>query len=164
MVASTGTAYSIPGKWKSEVYCAIPLTLRGPSTRGVSRPTGETIGVSCVVGMFVPSVESGCRCHFQGVCEAALGQLDLEPVLALWFGVAHGRFRCLAEVGCVGGLTGERDLGLGGSPGFGPHAAQCDARMSHISARNRHHDGRRRHSKFVPPPVAHLQIHLLPSP
>src|SRR5260370_14156018 len=120
IVASTGTAYSVPGKLKSEVYCASPLTLRGPSTRGVSRPTGETIGVSCVVGMFAPSAESGCRRHFQGVCEAALGQLNLEPVLALRFGVAHGRFRRLAKVGCVGRLTGESGLGLARSPGFGP--------------------------------------------
>src|ERR1700688_4941876 len=77
IVASTGTAYSIPGKWKSAVYCASPLTLRGPSTRGVSRPTGEAIDVSCVVGMFAPSVESARRGDLQSVREAALGQFDL---------------------------------------------------------------------------------------
>src|SRR5262245_32735317 len=102
MVASTGTAYSSPGKWKSEVYCAVPVTFCGPSTRGVSRPIGEVVGVSCGVGMVVPSLrgtdlqsvrppdglqirptESGCRRHVERVREAALGQLDLEPVLAL---------------------------------------------------------------------------------
>src|SRR2546426_12240512 len=157
------TAYEIPGKRKSEVYCANPLTLRGPSTRGVSRPTGETIGVSCVVGMFAPSVESARRGHFQGVPEAPLGQFDLKLVLALRFGVAHGRFRRLAKVGCVGRLTDESGLGLGGSPGFGPHAAQCDARVSDVSARDEDHDGRRRQSEFVRRPVAQLQIHLLAS-
>ena len=34
----------------------MPLTLRGPSTRGVSRPTGEVSGVSCVLVIFNPSV------------------------------------------------------------------------------------------------------------
>src|SRR6202171_1584368 len=163
IVASTGTAYSIPGKRKSEVYCANPLTLRGPSTRGVSRPTGETIGVSSVVGMFAPSVESAHRRHLQGVREAPLRQFDLKLVLALRFGVAHSRFRGLAKVGCVGRTTDESGLGLPRSPGFGPHAAQCDARPSHISARDRDHDGRRRQSKFVRRPVAQLQIHLLAS-
>src|SRR6266852_1679504 len=154
IVASTGTAYSIPAKWKSEVYCANPLTLRGPSTRGVSRPTGETIGVSCVVAMFAPSVESACRGELQCVREAPPGQFDLKLVLALRFGVAHGCFRR---------LTDESGLGLARSPRFGPHAAQCDARMSHISARDRNHGGRRRQSKFVRRPVAQLQIYLLAS-
>src|SRR6266550_1290494 len=97
IVASTGTAYSVPGKWKSEAYCAIPLTFNGPSTRGVLRPIGEAVGISCVVGMFGPSVESGGRRHLEGVCEAALGQLDFERVLALRLGVAQGRLRRLAE-------------------------------------------------------------------
>src|ERR1700704_6863575 len=146
IVASTGTAYSIPGKWKSAVYCAIPLTLRGPSTRGVSRPTGETIGVSCIAGMFAPSVESARRGDLQSGREAALGQFDLKLVLALRFGVAHCRFPRLAKVGCVGRLTGESGFGLVRSPGFSPHAAQCDARMSHIFARDRDPHGRRRQS------------------
>ncbi len=58
IVASTGTAYNMPGKRKSEVYFACPLTLRGPSTRGVSRPMGDAVGAACVVGMFASSVES----------------------------------------------------------------------------------------------------------
>jgi len=41
MVAPTGTAWSMPGKWKSEAYWALPLTFSGPSTRGVSRPIGD---------------------------------------------------------------------------------------------------------------------------
>src|SRR5207253_3548460 len=111
IVASTGTAYSVPGKWKSEVYCAAPLTLAGPSTRGVPRPIGETLGPFCAFGMFAPSVGSGRRRHVQGVREAALGQLDLEPVLALRFGVAQRRFRCSTKGGRVGSLTDERGLG-----------------------------------------------------
>src|SRR5438876_12351635 len=121
IVASTGTAYSMPGKWKSEAYCAMPLTFNGPSTRGVLRPIEETVGASCVVGIFAPSVESACRRHLQGVRQAALGQLDLEPILALRLGVVQGNLRRFAEVGCVGRLTGERGFGLGGSPGFGAH-------------------------------------------
>src|SRR5947209_2883818 len=149
IVASTGTAYSIPGKWKSEVYCAFPLTFTGPSTRGVLRPIGETVGASCVVGMFAPSLESARRGDFQGVSEAALGQLNLERVLALRLGVAHSRFRCFAKVGCVGRLADESGLGLGGPPRLGPHAAQRDARPRHVPARDRDHDRGRRQREFV---------------
>src|SRR5260370_27268813 len=138
IVASTGTAYSVPGKLKSEVYCARPLTLRGPSTRGVSRPTGEAVWVFCVVGMFAPSVESACR-HLEGVCQAAPGQLNLEPILALRFGVAHSRFRRFAKVGCIGGLTNECGLGLGGSPRFVAHTAQSNASPRHFPALDRLH-------------------------
>src|SRR5438105_7274255 len=80
IVASTGTAYSIPGKWKSEVYFAVPVTLAGPSTRGVSRPIGDV-----VVAIFDPPVESACRRHLEGVGETAPGELDFERVLALGF-------------------------------------------------------------------------------
>src|SRR6266446_6841795 len=104
IVASTGTAYSIPGKWKSEVYCAVPVTLSGPSTRGVLRPIGEPVGISCAAGMFAPSVESARHGHLQRVREAAPGQLDLESVLALRFGVAQGRLGGFAKVGRVGRL------------------------------------------------------------
>src|SRR5438477_11787691 len=76
IVASTGTAYSIPGKWKSEAYCALPVTFSGPSTRGVRRPSGDVVGISFVVAMCDPSGESGGRRHVQGVREAALRQFD----------------------------------------------------------------------------------------
>src|SRR6266436_7329343 len=85
IVASTGTAYSVPGKWKSEAYCALPLTFNGPSTRGVLRPIGE------IVGMLPPSGYSARRGSVQCMREAALRQLDLEGILALWRGAAHGR-------------------------------------------------------------------------
>src|SRR5947208_14774119 len=91
IVAPTGTAYNIPGKWKSEVYCAFPVTFTGPSTRGVLRPIGEVVGASFVGGMFAPSMESGGRGQVEGMREAALGQLDLERVLALRLGAAEGR-------------------------------------------------------------------------
>src|SRR5437660_6607239 len=77
IVASTGTAYSIPGKRKSEVYCAFPLTFNGPSTRGVLRPTGEAVGASCDVGMFAPSVESNCG--VQNLFELGHGGLVANP-------------------------------------------------------------------------------------
>src|SRR6476659_1778457 len=98
IVASTGIAYSIPGKWKSDVYWATPLTLRGPSTRGVSRPIGETALISCVDAMLGPSLKSGCRCHVQSVREAALGQLNLKFVFALRLSVAQSRLSRFAEI------------------------------------------------------------------
>src|SRR3981081_658910 len=85
IVASTGTAYSIPGKWKSEAYCATPLTFNGPSTRGVLRPIGDVVWVSCV-GMFGYSL-GGLGRELQRVCETTFGQLHLESVLTLRFGV-----------------------------------------------------------------------------
>src|SRR5438876_8970637 len=61
IVASTGTAYSIPGKEKSQVYCGFPLTVNEPSTRGVLRPAGDAVGESCDVCIFAPSEEGHCR-------------------------------------------------------------------------------------------------------
>src|SRR6266403_807137 len=90
IVASTGTAYNMPGKWKSEAYCAVPLTFNGPSTRGVLRPIGEVVGVSCVVAMFGNSLGSLGR-EFQRVYETVFGQLDLEAVLTLRFGITQRR-------------------------------------------------------------------------
>src|SRR4030095_14785687 len=77
IVASTGTAYNIPGKWKSEAYCATPLTFNGPSTRGAVRRIGDAVAVSCVAGIFVNSLGSLGR-ELQGVDEAAFGQFHLE--------------------------------------------------------------------------------------
>jgi hypothetical protein len=47
--------------------------------RGVLRPIGDVVGVSCVVGMFGYSLGSLGR-QFQRVDEAAFGQLDLEVI------------------------------------------------------------------------------------
>jgi hypothetical protein len=55
IVAATGTAYNIPGKLKSVVYWAIPVTLRVPSMRTVSRPIGEVAGC-CVDDMIAPEI------------------------------------------------------------------------------------------------------------
>src|SRR5882724_9406554 len=110
--ASTGTPYSIPGKWKSAVYCARPLTFSGPSTRTVSRPIGEVVDFSCVVGIFTPLVESGLRGHLQSVRQASLCQFDLESVLALRFCLTHRGFRGFAEVGFGRRLTGECRFGF----------------------------------------------------
>src|SRR5207302_11332039 len=77
IVASTGTAYSIPGKWKSEAYCATPLTFNGPSTRGVLRPIGDAVAGFCVTGMFSSSSGSLC-CDLQRVHETALGHFDVD--------------------------------------------------------------------------------------
>src|SRR6266699_209295 len=96
IVASTGTAYSIPGKWKSEAYCAVPVTFSGPSTRGVLRPIGDVVGVSWVVGM-VGSSLGRLSYKLQRVNEATFGQLDLEAVLTLRFGATQRSLRRLTE-------------------------------------------------------------------
>src|SRR6478672_11512658 len=42
---------------KSDVYLASPVTMRGPSMRGVSRPIGEAAGDGCVVvDIFAPVI------------------------------------------------------------------------------------------------------------
>src|SRR4030095_11187777 len=96
IVASTGTAYNIPGKWKSEAYCATPLTFNGPSTRGVLRPIGDAVAVSCVAGIFVNSLGS-LGCELQRMHKAALGQFDLEAILTLRLRVAQRSLRCLSK-------------------------------------------------------------------
>src|ERR1700730_1358918 len=92
IVASTGTAYNIPGKWKSEAYCAVPLTLNGPSMRGVLRPIGDVVGASCVVGMFGHSLGSLGR-ELQCAHEAAFGQFHLEAIFALRLCATQRRIR-----------------------------------------------------------------------
>jgi hypothetical protein len=63
IVASTGTAYNIPGKLKSEEYCASPVTLRGPSMRCVSRPMGEVADDCSVVAMVAPDISLRLPCE-----------------------------------------------------------------------------------------------------
>src|SRR5438132_5641150 len=158
IVASTGTAYSIPGKWKSEVYFAVPVTLAGPSTRGVLRPIGDV-----VVAIFDPPVESACRRHLEGVGETAPGELDFERVLALGFCVAERRLGRLSEGRVVRRLTHEHRFGLGSPPRLRADTAQRDARARHLARRAREHDGRRRQGELVRRPVAKLQVHLTTS-
>ena len=50
--------------------------------RGVLRPIGDVVGVSCVVGMFGYSLGSLGR-QFQCVDKAALDQPDLEVIFTL---------------------------------------------------------------------------------
>ena len=52
IAASTGTAYNKPAKLKSDAYIAVPLTLNGPSMRGVCRPIGDVVAVSVIVGIY----------------------------------------------------------------------------------------------------------------
>src|ERR1700731_3257626 len=94
IAASTGTAYSIPGKWKSDAYCATPLTFNGPSMRGVLRPIGDVVGVSCVVGMYSYSL-GGLGRELQRVHQAAFGQLHLEAIFPLRLGATQRRIRRL---------------------------------------------------------------------
>src|SRR5438132_11838336 len=96
IVASTGTAYKIPGKWKSEAYFATPLTFSGPSTRGVLRPIGDAVAVSCVVAMFLDSL-GGLSHQLQCVHQAAFGQLDLKTIMALLLGTAQRRLSRFPE-------------------------------------------------------------------
>src|SRR5262245_191799 len=163
MVASTGTAYSSPGKWKSEVYFAVPVTFSGPSTRGVARPMGERAGASCVGGMVPPSQKSNCRSGLEGVGKAALGQFDLEAILTLRLGVAQGRLRRLAEVIRRDSLAGQDSLGFRGAPWLGAHAAQGDADPAHFSTVEADHNSGGRQGKLVGRAAAQLQVVLLAS-
>src|SRR2546422_554488 len=151
----------MPGKWKSEVYCAFPLTFKGPSTRGTPRPIDDVAPISCVVAMFDSSVKSACEGRLQSVRKAAPGQIDLECVLALWPGIAQGRVRRLSEVRSVCGLTGERGFGLVGSPRFGADATEGNACPGHVLASDRDHDRGGGEGEFVRRPVAQFEIDLL---
>src|SRR5579871_2403128 len=118
IVAPTGTAYSIPAKWKSEVYWATPVTLSGPSTRTVSRPIHEAAGdaCGCVAMLISPSAGSAVRRRLQGVRQAPLRQLDLEFVFALRFGVAQRGFGSLSTVICLRRFAHKRRFRLGRAP------------------------------------------------
>src|SRR5882724_820391 len=96
IVASTGTAYNKPAKLKSDAYIAVPLTLNGPSIRGVCRPIGDVVAVSVIVGILQHSLGS-LRHQFQSVCQTAFRQLYLKSVLALRFRVAQRRLRCFLK-------------------------------------------------------------------
>ena len=60
------------------------------------RPIGDVVVVS-VYRWHLPHSSGGLRHQFQSVRQAALGQLDLESVLALRLGVAQRRLRRLAK-------------------------------------------------------------------
>src|SRR5882762_4020026 len=139
----------MPGKWKSEVYWAFPLTFKGPSTRGTPRPIDDVAPISCVVAMFDPSVKSACERRLQSMRKAAPGQLDLECVLALWSGIAQGRLCRLSEICCVCGLAGERGFRLLGSPRFRADAAEGNARLGDVPVRERDHDRGGRQGELV---------------
>src|SRR4051812_4855731 len=161
MVASTGTAYSVPGKWKSDVYCAVPVTFKGPSTRGVSRPIGGAVGVvwgEAVVAMVL--VRSGRHGQVEGMGEAPLGQFDLECVLALRLGIAQGYVCCRAKRLRGGRPADKRGFGLGRAPGLGAHAPQRNARLAYLAARNRDHHRRRCQGELVGRAIAQLQVDL----
>src|SRR5437016_14634266 len=132
----------MPGKWKSELYCAFPLTFDGPSTRGTARPIGEVVGISWVVAMLDPSVKSACGRHLQCVGKAAPGQLDLDRVLGLRFGIAQSRLPSLPEVRCVCGLTDECGFGLVGAPRFRADATEGDACPRDVLIGDGDHDSR----------------------
>src|SRR5262245_43282936 len=124
IVASMGTAYSIPGRWKSAVYFACPVTFSGPSTRGVRRPIGEGVEASCVGGMVPPARELGGHCGLEGMNEAALSEFDFEAVFALPLGVAQGCLGRLAKLVPSGRLADQHGLGLRGTPRLGPDTPQ----------------------------------------
>src|SRR6202171_5543278 len=157
IVASTGTAYSIPGKWKSEAYCAVPLTFNGPSTRGVLRPLGDGVVVSCVVGMFSFASGSLSR-EFQRVCETAFGQLHLESVLALRFGATQRRIRRFLENGFRRRLTCQFAFRLSRPPRLCTNATHRDASSRYFRVCNRDHHGGGSERKFVGSAVAQFQI------
>src|SRR5439155_24466854 len=93
--------------------------------------------------------------------EAAFGQLDFEPVLALRPGLAKGGLRCPPEVCWVCRLTEEGRLGFGGPPGFGAYPAQRYACPCHLPAVDRDHDSCLRKVALVGRYVLHYQYVLL---
>src|SRR6266404_7401860 len=151
----------MPGKWKSEVYCAFPVTLSGPSTRRVSRPIGDVAGISCVVAMFVPSVESGCNRHLQCVCQTAFGQFDFKPILTLRFGVAHGRFRRFPESAFLCRLADEHGLGFLRAPRFGADTPKSDPSAGDVLARKVDYHCSRGQSELIRGAVAQFEINVL---
>src|ERR1700722_20278332 len=102
----------MPGRWKSAVYFACPVTFNGPSTRGVRRPIGELVDGFCVGGMAPPSRVSGGHCGLESMNEAAFGQFNFEPIFALRLGVPQGCLRRLAKLVVRGGLADQRGLGF----------------------------------------------------
>ena len=66
--------------------------------RGVLRPIGDVVGVSCVVGMLGYSLGS-LGCELQRMHEAAFGQFYLEAVLTLRLRVAQRRISRFLENG-----------------------------------------------------------------
>src|SRR5437867_5168263 len=95
IVASTGTAYNIPGKWKSDAYIAAPLTFSGPSMRGCGLPMTDI----CVLSGIIKAKHSlgVLRREFQRVYQAAFGQFYLEAVLTLRLGATQRCIRRLLE-------------------------------------------------------------------
>src|SRR5258705_5420105 len=145
MVLQTGTAYSMPGNWWSDVYMALPLTFSGPSTRGCSLPMTD-VGPLCVAAM----IDSPDCClrrlgHLlQRVDEAAPGQFHLEAVLAPRSCVAQRGVSRPSKRRLPDGLTCKYGFGLCRSPGLRADASQGNARARHPSIGNRdHHRGRR---------------------
>src|SRR5689334_10692353 len=103
----------MPGKLKSEVYCASPVTLRGPSMRCVSRPSGEG-----VVAMISTPEGSACRGRAKSVSQTTLRQFDLEAVLALRLRALQRSFGSESEGRVVCRLPGKRGFGFRRAPRF----------------------------------------------
>jgi len=58
--AGDGTPWTIPGKWKSAAYWAMPEVLRGPSMRGRSEPMMADGVKAAVSGMERPRARTFC--------------------------------------------------------------------------------------------------------
>ena len=96
------------------------------------------------------------------MCQAALGELDLETVLALRRRGSQRRFGSLAEGALsLAGLPVSAAFGFRRAPGFCAHAAKRNAGMRDIAARNREHHRRRREGELIRRAIAELQVDLL---
>src|SRR5271163_3964825 len=102
----------MPGRLWSDVYTATPLTLSGPSTRG--RPALVRGGRLSVDSMSLSPlvVLRLLGCEGESVGDAALGQFDLESVLALRLRTVQSRLCRQAECFLVNGLAVQCSLCL----------------------------------------------------
>ena len=146
------------------MYCATPLTLSGPSTRGVSRPIGEVAAICSVVGMFAPSEESAGRRQFATrVSRQRLANSILNPFSLCGLASRSAASAALRKFAALAGWPTSAASASGDRHGFVPTPPRAMRARVTFAARDREHDGRRRQRELVRRPVAQLQIHLLAS-
>src|SRR5271163_2358957 len=101
------------------------------------------------------------RCKGEGVCDAALGQGDLEGVLALRLRAMQGCLGGLAEKLFVRSLAMQNPLCLERAPGPGAYTTQGDSDVIEFAAVDHGHDRRGGEGKFIGSTVTQLEVYLL---